>query len=220
MVGLKKKLSLLFKLLIVFIASYGILLNSGYPNSFEPQMFLYYTILSNLICLIYFVVVLCQMIHGIISSNEFIENMRVKGAVIMVITVTMTIYWLVLVPAGFVMGEGSTMWANLIVHLIVPLLVIFDWLLFNRKGGISKNDPVYWIIIPLCYYLFTVMGYFLNVTYVDGSHYPYFFIDSELLGWGTVGLNVFFLVIVFLVIGYLVYFTDNMLKRMLLKIEE
>lgn len=206
--------SLLFKFVIVFVTFYGVLLNSGYPKTFSPQMFLYYTILSNVLCLVYFFILLCKNIFERITNrriNESKVNMRIKGAVLMAIIVTMIIYWFVLLPAGFIMGEGSTMVANLIVHLIVPSMVILDWLLFDSKGKITKVDPVYWLIIPLSYYAFTVLGHFFNVTYVDGRHYPYFFIDSDILGWSTVGINVVLLVFVFLFIGYIIYFIDKKL---------
>lgn len=209
----KNQYSLIFKIIIIGVSFWGLLLNSGYPETFTPQMFLYYTILSNALCFCYFLLALSKQVYGYVTYNTKPLNMRVKGAVTLAITVTMTIYWLVLVPAGFVMGEGSTMWANLIVHLIVPVLVILDWLLFDKKGEVTKLDPLWWLIIPLCYYCFTVIGYFLNVTYIDGSHYPYFFIDSELLGWGTVGINIIVLVIAFLIMGYFVYFIDNRLGR-------
>ncbi len=51
------------------------------------------------------------------------------------------------------------------------------------------------------------------MTFYDGNHYPYFFIDSDVLGWGTVMLSVLGLVAAFLAIGYIVFVVDKLLCR-------
>ncbi|WP_310603786.1 Pr6Pr family membrane protein [Anaerosporobacter sp.] len=208
-------LSLLYKCIIIMVAAIGLYLNSGMPNGkFASAMFLYYTILSNLFCLLYFIVACIVVVQRIRKDGIYGEStwaIHAKGAVIMAITVTLLIYWFILVGAGFEMGEGTSPLANLIVHLFVPVLSILDWVIFDIKGQLNRFDPFKWLIIPLCYYVFTVIAAKLGMTFYNGSHYPYFFIDSDILGWGTVMLSVLGLAVAFLVIGYIVFAMDKIL---------
>ncbi len=199
------------------VTAIGLYLNSGLPNgSFAPAMFLYYTILSNLFCLLYFLAAGIAVVQAIKKDGVRGEStwaIHAKGAVIMAITVTLLIYWFILVGAGFEMAEGTSPLANLIVHLFVPVLSILDWVVFDPKGRLNRLDPFKWLIIPLCYYIFTVIAAKLGMTFYDGSHYPYFFIDSDVLGWGTVMLSVLGLTAAFLAIGYIVFVADKLLYR-------
>ncbi len=217
-------ISLIFKCAIVIISAIGIYLNSGLPNGkFAPAMFLYYTILSNLICLIYFSAAVISVIKTIKKdgiNGETTFAIHLKGAVIMAITVTLLIYWFILVGAGFAMAEGTSKAANYIVHLFVPLLSILDWLLFDTKGRLHKSDPFKWLIIPLCCYLFTVIAAACGIIFYDGSHYPYFFIDSDILGWGKVIISVICLALAFLVIGFIIFAVDKLLHRLEVRAEK
>lgn len=203
-----KTLSVSFKIIIVLSALYGVYLNSGLPEKFSPQMFLYYTILSNILCLGYFIY--ASIIT--IINDEHKLNMSLKGSVTMAITVTMIIYWFILVPAGFVMGDGKQL-ANLLVHLFVPLLVLLDYLLFDPKGKLQKKDPLFWLSIPLAYYIFTFIAYFFDVRYMSDTRFPYFFIDHTIIGIPNVILSVCGLIIFFVVLGYLIYFIDYLLSK-------
>ena len=210
-----RALSLTYKCMIVIVTAIGLYLNSGLPNgSFAPEMFLYYTILSNFFCLLYYLVACVSVVQIIRKDGIHGEStwaIHLKGAVIMAITVTLLIYWFILFGAGFEMAEGTSPLANLIVHLIVPVLSILDWVVFDPKGRLNRLDPVKWLIIPLCYYAFTVVAAALGMTFYGGSHYPYFFIDADVLGWGTVMLNVLGLAAAFLAIGYIVFAVDRLL---------
>lgn len=203
------RVSALFKILIVIVSGYGLYLNSGLPEKFSKEMFLYFTILSNLLCFLYF-------IYATFFTLKYKESktlkISIKGSVTMAITVTMLIYWGVLVPAGFVMGDSKRL-ADYTVHLIVPLLVILDYLLFDQKGLMTKKDPLYWLSIPLLYYVFTLIAYIFDIRYFDNNRFPYFFIDHTIVGATNVVINVLVLLVFFSLLGYLIYFIDHKLAK-------
>lgn len=207
--------SLVWKTTLVLIALWGVYLNSGLPDGqFKSTSFLYYTIQSNLICLAYFAyaAIKCAReigrtgIHGCVAYSP-----AVKGTVTMGIVVTLLIYWFVLVGANFSMVPNATTASNLTVHLIVPLMAVADWLLFDEKGSIRPTDPVKWLALPLYYMIFAQVAALLGAVYREGARYPYFFIDPDLVGWAGVAVNVVLVGVAFLVLGYLAFALDRLL---------
>ena len=66
---------------------------------------------------------------------------------------------------------------NYIVHVIEPLLVIFDYILFDEKGIFKKIDPLKWVIFPFIYWVFIcIRAFFASPFTYTSSKYPYFFI--------------------------------------------
>lgn len=225
-------ISLAYKIIAVIFCIAGQILTLGIPNGkFEAGQFLYYTNQSNILCLVYFVgaaIFVFKKIKTDGPQGPATFAPRFKGAVLMAITVTFLIFWFVLNSRDFTMDTSvlkdgvdldfdfdNSLWpiTNKIVHMIVPLLTIFDWLLFDTKGHFQKFDPIIWLIIPLAYYLFSLVVASTGYTFWTGSHYPYFFIDSEALGWGVVSLYIVSLGLGFLMLGYIFYGLDKVLAK-------
>ncbi len=203
-----------FKLIAAAVTLYGLCLNTGIlKGAFEPFKFLYFTILSNAFCLAVFVkeAVRDARPHG--GSRGNAVGMRLKGTAVMAITTTMLIYWVLLARIHFAMEEKPDLLTNLLVHLIVPLLMIADWALFDPKGHIKAVDPLWWTLAPLGYYVVTVIASLLGARYMEGGRYPYFFIDATVLGWGRTLLNVALVAAGFIAMGYAFYALDKWLGR-------
>ncbi|MEE3920617.1 Pr6Pr family membrane protein [Micromonospora sp. BRA006-A] len=70
-----------------------------------------------------------------------------KGAVTLYITITGTVYHLVLAnPASpFAMAQPDRQpgewWGNQFLHTVVPLLAVADWALFDRRGRLRPGTP-------------------------------------------------------------------------------
>ncbi|WP_139652090.1 Pr6Pr family membrane protein [Raoultibacter phocaeensis] len=211
-------LSCIWKTAIVLIGAWGVLLNLGFPEgplSLHPL--LYYTIQSNLFVIAYFAFAAAACAREIrFSGSRGTVNYSpaIKGAVSMGIVVTLLIYWFVLVGADFAMIPNGTAASNLTVHLIVPVMVVADWALFDEKGCIRVADPVRWLALPAYYLVFALVAAQLGAVYRAGARYPYFFIDADLIGWTGVVVNVVLVAAAFLVLGYLVFALDRALGRM------
>ena len=205
---------LLFRIALVLGCGYGLFLNTGIlEGRFKLSMFLYYTILSNLVCFIYFLILTIRLGKGFRAFKEAPSyGSSLKGAFTLMITITFLIYHFVLAPTLFTMATDYVVYSvkDIIVHYYVPIMVILDWLLFDKKNSYKWYDPLCWLIIPFSYFIFTVIrAQFGGPITPSGSYYPCFFIDVNLLGWSGVLINVFLITIGFTILGYVFYLVDK-----------
>lgn len=212
-----KFINLIYKAIIVILSFYGLYLDLGvWQGEIRWYMFNYFTILSNLFCLIYFLPAFVINLALAAQKKPLITFApRIKGVVVLSITVTMLVYHILLAPFNFSMSDSSSIdsIANVILHTLVPLMTIFDWILFDKKGSYKKYDPLLWTIPALLYFAYiNIRTDYAGVIHGTDSQYPYKFIDVYLLGWGEVIRNVIELVIIFIIIGYIYYLIDSKMK--------
>lgn len=208
-----RRISVAFKLTAAAVALIGLYLDTGLnKGAFEPGKLLYFTILSNVFCLAMF-------LWGAFRPQAQTGSMRLKGAAVMAITTTMLVYWLLLAKAHYASADKPDPLANLLVHLIVPLLMIGDWALFDPKGRVRAADPLWWTLAPFGYFVLTVIAAQIGARYTDGASYPYFFIDPAMLGWGRTLINVLLTAAGLIALGYGYYALDRGLGRRAAKAE-
>lgn len=204
-----KALSAAWKCGIALCAAIGIALQMQEGWSLSP--FRFYTNQSNLLCLVYF---LADAAYQLARKAERAPQSllpAVKGAATMGITVT----WLV---SAFLLGDfdmGARMRVSiLLVHTIVPIAVLLDWLLFDEKGRLTRYAPLIWTIFPLMYFIYAMIASQIGggIGY-GGSRYPYPFIDADALGIGRVLVNVALLTLFFVALGYAFVLADRLLFR-------
>ncbi|WP_394938029.1 Pr6Pr family membrane protein [Psychromicrobium sp. YIM B11713] len=93
------------------------------------------------------------------------------------------------------------------VHIIGPLMVMLGWLLFSsRRLNRLANVPAL-LIIPIIYLAYTVWrGITIN-------WFPYPIVDADVLGWPQTVLNIALVGLLFLILGYIYFFFDQVLSR-------
>jgi hypothetical protein len=102
---------------------------------------------------------------------------------------------------------------NLLRHVIVPILFIVDWLIFDEHNTISILDPIKAFIMPLIYVVYILIyGAIYSAVTDEQFEYPYFFLNVNKLGYGGVFLWVLVLVLVFGVIGYIMFLYDKIVR--------
>ena len=112
-----------------------------------------------------------------------------KGAVTLYVAITGLVYHLVLTnPAsGFALGPVHRTPAeaigNQLLHTVVPLLAVLDWLVFDPRGRFRWRYAAYWLAFPLAYLAFALVRGLI----VD--KYPYPFIDVRELGYDGVSVS-------------------------------
>ena len=184
--------------------------------SLSPVLF--YTVLSNLLCLVWMIVLIGVTIRDLRAdgaAGHSTPSPRFGGAVMQAITVTMLIYLVVLVPTTFVQGndyEPFTLTDNLI-HIITPCLLIGDWLLFSPKGTFRWVDPLLWALIPYSYLVFAFTWGALGGTFGDLGRFPYPFMNVEVLGVGGVALWIAALTVALVAVGYVYVAIDRVFAR-------
>lgn len=89
----------------------------------------------------------------------------------------------------------------ILMHYIVPLMVILDYLLFFPKGLYKALHPLCWLILPYLYIAFTMIcakfGSKIFSGFGGSSRYPYPFLDTDLYGKNKVALIIVFITAAF-----------------------
>lgn len=210
----KKRLSVAFKSILCLAALLGVLIQCGvFSGNLRLSVLNYYTLQSNLLCLIYF------SAAAVFSARRRDTLLPVfKGAVVMGITVTGLVYHIML--AGSFQMQGTMAISNLLLHYVVPVMSVSDWVLFDKKGRYTWRSPYLWVILPNAYFLHAVIRVALgaNLGY-GGNRYPYPFINIDALGWRSVMLNVVIMNLAFMLLGYAFVVIDHLLGRKTRKTE-
>lgn len=208
-----KLFNLTFKFTLVLIGTMALLNLFGvFEGRFNVRELNYFTILSNLLCVAYFAV---DFVHLAINRHGEVKmtgSPVLKGIAMMSVTVTMLVSHFMLktaYPPGSIMGLTI-----LALHYIVPSMTILDWLLFDRKGFITKISPLIWTIAPLVYFGYAMIAARIGDGIGYSSRYPYPFMDVDALGFGQVLWTVLILLIVFVALGFVFYAIDRTLLKL------
>ncbi len=204
--------SVLYKTVLVTFSFIGILLVSGILDAtLRSEVVIYYTNLSNILCLVVMSIVLIDNIKKVQSGDIKGYNdklVKVKGATTLAILVTGVVYHFLL---GDPKAEGFFALDNIIVHYIVPAMFVLDWLIFDKRHNITLKDPLTWLIIPYAYMIYALIRG--AIVGIDGYiQYAYFFIDVNEYGYSGVALWALGLTVAFLLVAYLMWAVDKFIK--------
>ena len=108
---------------------------------------------------------------------------------------------------GLVELAGGGAVANVLLHMVTPVLALLYWIFFTEKGSLSWQCPLLWTIYPLAY-----LGYMLVRGEVTGR-YPYPFLNVAVLGWVRTGVNAAVIAVAFLAASYAMVWSDCRLGR-------
>ena len=215
----ERRFSIIFKLLVILSLHTGILLNVMHTTSISAILS-YYTLQSNIVCLIMFLGIMV----AIISKNNYRANniyYLLKGGVIMAILITGITYQIALAPNSFYMDISYTIrteryWANLLVHVISPVLVLLDYILFDEKGNFKYYYPIIWLFLPLSYviYVYSYSARGGSFYGIGGSReFAYIFLDYNQIGYSGVFKSITIIVVLILIVSYLFVFFDRRKKH-------
>lgn len=182
---------------------------------------LYFTAQSNVLALVWMAIVAIWTARDLRADGPrgtTNPSARIHGAVMMAVTVTMLVYTVVLVPS--LTTDSSYVPYTLtdsLVHVVTPILVVFDWLLFTAKGRMRWFDPLLWALIPLLYLVFAFIYSALGGEFAPGVRYPYPFMNVEVLGVGGVALWLVALTVALEIVGFAYVAIDRALGRAALR---
>lgn len=200
----KHRLSLAFKAVFIILCALGIFLNFADFDTPVMMTLSYYTIQSNIACLILMVIWFIREWRGIAPSRRLSQ---IKGGFTVMIFLTFLVYHVLLRPVlrdYNIDYDGSNV-SNILVHYVSPLLMMLDHFLFDQKPLFQKADPFRFLIIPFLYWIYTLIYAAFGGLFIIGlavSRYPYFFLDFENQGFFTVMLWVMAIVVIYLLIGF------------------
>lgn len=116
-----------------------------------------------------------------------------RGAVVLYVVIAGTVWNLLL--TGYSMGYTP---ANILLHVVVPVLALSDWLLVGRGQGLVRWwQPIVWLAYPAAYLVIALV-----VLNKAGRRAPYYFLDPDSAGTGAVVANICVLAACVLAVGY------------------
>ncbi len=183
-----KKVGILYRVIFIFLCGLGLILSLTSKSTDEfmgnGTALNFYTLQSNLwIFILELVLLLLTIIEDVKQISIIKEKMVVlKFVMTVAILVTFIVYWSMLAP--YVAQKNVLALSNVILHAISPILMLVDFLVFDREYTFKKNN-VYLTIIPPLYYLIFAMvrAEISDTVFTQGSRYPYWFIDIDTFGW-------------------------------------
>jgi uncharacterized membrane protein len=113
------------------------------------------------------------------------------GAVVLYVVVA-GILWNLLLTT-YSMGYTP---ANILLHIVVPVLAAVDWLIVGRSH-VRWWQPLVWLVYPALYVVVALL-----VLNRAGRRAPYYFLDPDAVGISVVAANIGLLALFVLVLGY------------------
>jgi hypothetical protein len=190
-----KKNLIVFGALIVWltvIGQYFLMIDNRVVSLFETtiRFFSFFTILTNTLVAVYFSSLLLNQTSEI---RKFFEKPGVLTATTVYISVVGLVYQVLLRHVWE--PTGWQMLVDELLHTIIPLYTVLFWYLYEDKSNVSWKVLPKWLIYPLIYLVYIMIrGHF-------SSFYPYPFVNVTELGYSTVLINSFFLLIFFVVLS-------------------
>lgn len=140
------------------------------------NFFSFFTIESNLLAAFVLLVVGFGALAGAKAHRTFAF---LRGAATLYMVITGIVFALLL--AGLEQRLQITIpWVNTVLHYIMPVVMLVDWLLFPPKFKFTFRQTLWWLAFPLAYLVYTLLRGLL----VDW--YPYPFLDASQVGWAQV----------------------------------
>jgi hypothetical protein len=154
--------------------------------------FSYFTIDSNLFAAAVFLYLAARRGQARTRTIEL-----VRGAAAVYMTITGVVFTLLLANTDV---DTAIAWVNDVVHSLMPIVVVADWLLDPPQHRISYRTAESWVVPPLIWLVYTL---------VKGpivGKYPYPFLDPGPNGYGSVAITcVAILLTMLLVSGALIW---------------
>lgn len=163
------------------------------------NFFSYFTILSNCSMTL---VLLAGGVLGVTGRRGVPDLLR--GAVTLYMAITGVVYAVALAQYE---ALGTIPWVNDVVHRLMPLVIVVDWLAVPPRRPLPWADALWWLAFPLLYLPYTLV----RGPIVDW--YPYPFLDPRGRGYGHVVVSSVLITLAFLAVGALLVWAGNLLPR-------
>ena len=172
---------------------YGLVMSGDFdtgPFARTINFFSYFTILTNILVAL---ALTLPIIAPQSALGQFFSRPTVRTAITTYIIIVMVVVYFILRHLTNLTGWDLV--ADVILHYVMPILFVIDWLFFVSKESLEPKNPIGWLTYPIVYLVWT----FIHGAY--SGFYPYPFLNNGELGITRVLLNEAGLLIVFLVLG-------------------
>ena len=208
-------MKLLFIIAVLLLDLYSVAEQSGLLNGpYDGICWGYYTILSNILVIIYF---LMALLNELFTVAPLAENPVFSFTVMMSITLTFIIFHFLLMPYLVKAWKEGSGWnpyrlSNLGVHYICPIMTFIYFFCFIDRDGMKTSDGLWWLLSPCAYLVYAAVLAKTGFTFADGEHWAYWFMNFDQLGFRKAGRNLAVLLIGFGLLGLLVAYISIVLR--------
>jgi hypothetical protein len=136
--------------------------------------FSYFTILSNLIGATLLLIGVARS-----RSPRSARIDRLRGGAVVYLTVTFIVFALLLADTDV---DLAIPWVNSVLHEIIPIVVLIDWLIDPPTVRLTNRQGVLWLGFPAAWIAYVL----IRGALID--RYPYPFLDPANGGYGTVAI--------------------------------
>ncbi len=157
--------------------------------------FSYFTIDSNLIA------VACLLAGAALRGGARSASLDlVRGGAVVYMSVTGIVFTLLLSGTDV---DTAIPWVNSVVHELMPLVIVSDWLLDPPHGRLRMLDGPLWLSFPSAWIVYIL------IRGAIGGLYPYPFLNPANGGYGTVAAYCGAILLIMLVVCCLVVILGN-----------
>lgn len=172
---------LAFALLTLFTLGWILRAGVGVPTFSVVNYFSYFTVISNVLTIV------VLGIGGALDPRG--ERWQLfRGAVTLYMVITGIIYAVLL--ANIDVGVADE-WTNNVVHRIMPVVILIDWIVVPARKRISEAQSLIWLVFPLVYGIYSL----IRGAIVDW--YPYPFLDPRDQGYVALVIGLVVLTVAF-----------------------
>ena len=169
------------------------------------NFFCYFTNLSNIMISIVFIVGALRLIRGTVAPSNF--EIALRGAAVVYIVFVGIVF-------NTILADGDVgpviPWVNVVVHMIVPLAGLIDWIAWPPRKLLPISLTLWWMIWPATYSLFSI------ARGAGDGFYPYpFYNPSVSGGYLGVALWCLTLIVTFFVLALALRWVANARTRRL-----
>jgi len=162
------------------------------------NFFGFFTLQSNLLTAIVYVV---AAVAGLRGTGQGHWLVLARASVTTYMIIVGIVYAVLLAPVGAA-GGVPLPWANAVLHIVVPVYVVVDWLVFADRGPLDLRSLGLVLVYPLLW-----SGVVLLRGATDGW-VPYPFLDPA-TGYGSVFFYVAIIAVLVLGFGALVFWASR-----------
>ena len=209
---------MIWKTLLLAVGFWGLLDGAGIiKGQYTPNFPHMFTNVSNLFAWGYFALALLSLIRHRKESEWKTFAPTAKYTATISPLVTMIIGHVML--SGALVQDGHIVWHLIVLHYVVPVMSLLDWLFFDKKGLMPAWGPFAWLSLVLGYLAFTMIAVSIFGVYMGGgttadlTDYPYTFLDPAIVGVSGVASFCGAMVVLFVILGYVLYGIDHWLGR-------
>jgi hypothetical protein len=170
----------------------------------SPNFFSYFTVEANTLAVISLGLGSFALATG--TASRALDLFR--GAVTLYMTTTILIFIVLL--SGYPSDELTAVpWDNTVLHYLMPIIIILDWLIVPPGRGIAYRAAVWWLAFPLAYLFYSLIrGHFAH-------WYPYPFMNPSHAGYLGVVITSVVIAVILAVITWVISSTPDWTRRLL-----